>query len=232
MLMRTSPLTDRIGAACGAAYVVLITVGNAIAVSGQSNTPTGTQVLQYADETAASTVRQIGMAMEVLGFVAFAFFLAWLVPALRSAAGRAPWLADVVLIGGLGTLAVKIGSIAPEVAVDAGRKTMDPDLAKALYDIAAGAFVISFLPFAILMLGLGASVLSSGYLGRFAGWSAVVLGVLGLAVVVTADSVDANPMPFMLGLLWILVVSVRLAWKGARRAESTTSSDEPIAALA
>jgi hypothetical protein len=170
------------------------------------------------------------MAMEVLGFVAFAFFLAWLVPALRIAAGRAPWLADVVLIGGLGTLAVKIGSIAPEVAVDAGRKTMDPDLAKALYDMAAGAFVISFLPFAILMLGLGTSVLASGFLGRLAGWSAVVLGVLGLAVVATAHSLDANPMPFLIGLIWILVASVRLAWKGPRSESAATPTDESVAA--
>jgi hypothetical protein len=228
--MNKLTVADRIGAACGAAYVLLILVGNGIAVSGESNTPTGKQVLQYAQDLVDSPAKQAGMAMEVLGFVALAFFLAWIVPALRRAGGVAPWLANVVMIGGLATLAVKVGTIAPEAAVMAGRHTLDPDTAKALYDIAGAGFVISFLPFAIFMIGIGATVLTNGYLGRFAGWSAIVLGVLGLVVVATARSLDANPMPFMLGLLWILVVSIRVAWKGPRT--STAAVDEqPVAAL-
>lgn len=211
---------DRIGAASGAAYVALILVGNGIATGNgqQSNDPTGQQVLQYADQAAHSSVAAVGQAMEVLGFVALAFFIAWLVPTLRRAGGPAPWLSNVVLLGGVGTLAVKIATIAPEAAIDAGRQTLDPGIAKALYDISGAGFVVSFIPFAILMLGLGGAVLTTGILGRFAGWSAIVLGVAGLAVVVTAQSLDANPMPFMLGLLWLLVVSVRLAWRGPRRA--------------
>jgi drug/metabolite transporter (DMT)-like permease len=81
------------------------------------------------------------------------------------------------------------------------------------------------------MLGLGAAVLASGLLGRFAGWSAIVLGVAGLAVVVTASSLDANPMPFLLGLLWVLVASVRLAWRGPRRVR-VVAADELAPALA
>jgi len=225
--------SDRIGAACGAAYVVLILVGNGIASGNgqQSNDPTGQQVLQYADQAAHSTVTTVGQAMEILGFVALAFFIAWLVPTLRRAGGPAPWLADVVLVGGVGTLAVKVATIAPEAALDATRRSLDPAIAKALYDISGAGFIISFLPFAILMLGLGAAVLASGLLGRFAGWSAMVLGVAGLAVVVTASSLDANPMPFLLGLLWVLVASVRLAWRGPRRAP-VASVDELAPALA
>jgi hypothetical protein len=228
-----SPLSlpDRIGAACGAAYVLLILVGNSIAASGQSNHPTGRQVLQYADEGFSSVARQIGSGMEILGFVAFAFFLGWLVPALRRTDGSAPWLADVALVGGLATLAVKVATIAPEEAVAVGRHTLDPATAKALYDIAGAGFVLSFLPFAIFMLAVGTSVLSNGFLGRFAGWSAIVLGVAGLAVVATARSLDANPMPFLVGLVWILVASIRLAWKGPRHAPaSSTAYQVPVPA--
>lgn len=225
--------SDRIGASCGAAYVALILVGNGIATGNgeQSNDPTGQQVLQYADQAAHSGVVLVGRAMEILGFVAMAFFIAWLVPRLRRAGGPAPWLADVVLVGGVGTLAVKIATIAPEAAVDATRQSIDPALAKALYDIAGAGFIMSFLPFAILMLGLGGAVLTSGFLGRFAGWSAIVLGVAGLLVVVTASSLDTNPMPFVLGLLWLLVASVRLAWRGPRQAR-VGSADELAPALA
>jgi hypothetical protein len=225
--------SDRIGAACGAAYVALILVGNGMATDNaqQATDPTGQQVIQYADQAAHSTVMMVGQAMEILGFVALAFFIAWLVTTLRRAGGPAPWLADVVLVGGVGTLAVKVATIAPEAALDATRKSIDPAMAKALYDISAAGFIISFLPFAILMLGLGGAVLASGLLGRFAGWSAIVLGIAGLAVVVTASSLDTNPMPFMLGLLWVLVASVRLAWRGPRRAR-VGSADELAPALA
>jgi len=210
---------DRIGAACGAAYVALILVGNSLATGNgqQSNDPTGQQVLQYAGQAAHSTVARVGQGMELLGFVALAFFLGWLVPALRRAGGSAPWLSTVVLVGGIGTLAVKVATIAPESAIGAGSQQLDPAIAKGLYDVSGAGFVISFLPFAILMLGLGASVLTSGFLGRFAGWSAMLLGVAALVVVATAQSLDANPMPFLLGLLWILVASIRLAWRGPRQ---------------
>jgi hypothetical protein len=228
--MNKLTVADRIGAACGTAYVLLILIGNSIAVSGESNTPTGTQVLRYAQDMVDSPVRQLGTALEVLGFVALAFFLAWIVPALRRAGGVAPWLANVVMIGGVATLAVKVGTIAPEAAIMAGRHTLDPDTAKAVYDIAGAGFVISFLPFAIFMIGIGASVLTTGYLGRFAGWSAIVLGVLALVVVSTARSLDANPMPFLIGLLWILVVSVRIAWKGPRTTVAFTD-EQSVAAL-
>jgi hypothetical protein len=227
--MNKLTVADRIGAACGAAYVLLILVGNSIAVSGESNTPTGAQVLQYANDMVDSPARQVGMGLEVLGFVALAFFIAWIVPTLRRADRVAPWLANVVMVGGIGTLAVKIGTVAPEAAIMAGRHTLDPDTAKAVYDIAGAGFVVSFLPFAILMIGLGVSALTTGYLGRFAGWSAIVLGALALVVVSTARSLDANPMPFLLGLLWILVASIRIAWKGPRAAAAV--GDEPVAAL-
>jgi hypothetical protein len=214
------PITrwDRAGALSGAAYVLLILVGNAIATGNgsQSNDPTGQQVLTYLEKGAHSTAAQVGGPMETLGFVALAFFIAWLVPFLRRAGGPAPWLANVALVGGIGTLAVKIGSVAPELALQAERDHLTPATARVVYAIAGAGFVISFLTFAILMLGIGASVLSSGALGRVAGWTAVLLGAAGFVVVATTGSIDANPLPFLLGLLWILVVSVRLGWRGPR----------------
>ena len=96
--------------------------------------------------------------MEIIGFVAFAFFLGWLGPFLRPRGCR---LGNVAVIGGVATLAVKIGSVGPELALEAERSHVSGSLALLVYAMAGAGFVLSFLTFAIFMLGAGASILSS-----------------------------------------------------------------------
>jgi hypothetical protein len=232
-MSKTVPLADRIGAACGAAYVVLALVGNGIATQGaeQSNDPTGAQALQYIDHSLHSTAARVGTAMEIVAFVAFAFFIGWLGPFLRRAGGPASWLGNVAVVGGVATLAVKIGSVAPELALEDERNHVSASLARVVYAMAGAGFVLSFLTFAIFMLGAGASILSSGALGRVTGWVAVLLGVAGVTVVCATTSQDANPVPFLLSLLWILIVSVRLAWRGPR-VRPGVETGSPFAATA
>src|SRR3954462_3957420 len=75
--------TERLAAASGAIYVVAVMVGNAIATAGQSNVESGQQVL--ADLQHRSTAESVGMAMEILSFVALMVFLGFLYRALRRA---------------------------------------------------------------------------------------------------------------------------------------------------
>lgn len=208
---------DRVGALSGAAYVLLILVGNQLAEgSGSSTHQTGAQVLAHVGRQADSASAQIGMTMEILGFVGFAFFVPWLYTALRRAGSG--WPAAVALVGGTTTLAVKIGSGAAAITLMTDRERVDPQMAMVLNDLNGAAFVITFITFGIFMLGAGLALLESRLAGRFAAWSAVVLGVAGILVTLVskADPVNSNPMPFLLGLLWILVVSVRLAVRAPR----------------
>ena len=205
---------DRLGALCGPAYVVLILAGNTIAEGG--NEPghvTGAQVLASLEEQAGSTAVHIGVAMELLGFVAFAFFVGWLANVLSREANRAPWLGTVVLVGGISTLAVKIGSVVPDRALDTNRDAVGDSTARLLNDMGAAGFVLSFLTFGIFMLAVGLAALDSGLAGRVAGWSAVVIGALGIiaVLVMRADPWSTSALPFMVGLLWILVVGIKLA---------------------
>ena len=75
----------------GAAYVLLILVGNQLAEgSGSSTHQTGAQVLAHLEKQAQSTSAQIGLTMEIVGFVGFAFFVPWLYAALRRAGAGWP----------------------------------------------------------------------------------------------------------------------------------------------
>jgi hypothetical protein len=68
---------DRIGAACGAAFIALILVGNAMNTAGtdQSGHASGQQVLKDTAHIHSSGTAITGFVLEVLGFVAFMAFL-------------------------------------------------------------------------------------------------------------------------------------------------------------
>lgn len=220
---------DRFGAATGAAYVLLILVGNQIA-SGNSTDPHPSGAKDLADFSATrTTTDSIGFAMEILGFLLFVFFLAWFVHAVRSRGGAAPWLAGAAGLAGGVTLSVKIASFMPMAAGILDHRELTPTMARVLADMNSAAFVVTFLTFGTFVAAAGAALLTSGLLGRVAGWFGVVIGVLAVALTVLAhaDPTNTNPMPFVAGLLWVLVVSIRLAWKGPR-GESVERAAAPV----
>lgn len=230
-MSKTVPLADRIGAGCGAAYVLFILVGNQLA-SGASTDPHPSGAKDLADFSTTPTAAQaIGFTMEILGFLMFVPFLAWLVHALRQRGGPAPWLAGAAGGFGLLLLAVKMSSAMPIMAGQVDHASISPTLARVLADMNGSAFVFTFLPFGMFVAITGAAFLTTGFLGRVAGWTGVVIG--GLTVLVTlvtqADPIDTNVMPFLLGLLWLLVIGIRLAWRGPR--VPTTSAVETSAAV-
>lgn len=218
---RRPALTDRLGAACGAVYVIGILVGNQITSGGgEVAHPTGAKDLQDFHDAAHSTTDLVGRSLEVTGFLAFAFFLAWLVHSLRERGGAAAWLAGAAGIAGTTTLAVKLASFMPMSAGILNRDAIDPTTARVLTDMNGAAFAVTLVTFAGFMLAVGLAVLTSGFLGRVAGWTAVLSGAAGvvLTLAVRIDPTSINPIPFLLGLLWILVTGIRLAWTGPRAA--------------
>ena len=227
------PVADRIGAACGAAYILLVLVGNQMS-SGSSSDPHPSGAKDLTDFAASPTLTQnVGFVMELLGFLAFVPFLAWLVHALRQRGGPAPWLASAAGGFGLLLLAVKMSSAMPIMAGRLDHAELSPQLARVLSDMNGAAFVFTFLPFGMFVAMTGAAFLATGFLGRVAGWSGVVIGALTvLATIAThADPVDTNVMPFLLGLLWVLVIGIRLAW-GGPRVPATAAVASPATVMA
>jgi hypothetical protein len=216
----TTPVNrwGRFGALCGPAYILLILVGNQLDTgSGQDPHPSGAKDL--ADfGSVPSAAQVVGFTMELLGFLAFMFFLGWLVHALRSRASQAPWLADTVGVAGVIMLAVKMASAMPLLAGHVDHTELSPSAARVLMDMNGAAFVVTFLPFGVFVAATGAALLTTGLLGKVAGWTGVVIGALTVAVtlVTRVDPINTNVMPFLAALLWVLVIGIRLAWKGPR----------------
>jgi hypothetical protein len=224
-------IRDRIGAATGAAFVALIMVGNQMASSGpaESAHPTGEQVLRDVAHQASSATVTAGFVLEALGFAAFIGFLGYLADVLhRRLPGRGPGgiAAGTAIVSGAVMLAVKLGSVAPlgALAIDHGH--VSPQVAQVLNDMSGVAFIISWVPFAIFTGAAAAGLHRAGLVGRPTAYSGLALGAAGLALGIAGvhDPLGANPLAFLLGLAWLLAVSVRLAVRpGADASAGATS---------
>ena len=214
----STTIRDRIGAATGAAFVALIMVGNQMASGGSADSahPTGEQVLRDVAHQASSATFTAGFVLEGLGFAAFIGFLGYLADVLRRRVpGRGPGgiAAGAAIVAGAVMLAVKLGSAAPIVTLAIDHDHISPQLAQVLNDLGGVAFVISWLPFAIFVAAAATGLHRAALVGRPTAYSGLALGVAGLALSIAGvyDPLGANPLAFLLGLAWLLAVSVRLA---------------------
>jgi hypothetical protein len=225
----STTIRDRIGAMTGVVFVALIMVGNQMASGGSADSahPTGEQVLRDVAHQASSTTFTAGFVMEGLGFAAFIVFLGYLADVLRRAPGGGPGgiAAGTAIVSGAVMLAVKLGSAAPlgALAIDHGH--ISPQLAQVLNDLSGVAFVISWLPFAIFVAAAATGLHRAALVGRPTAYSGLVLGVAGLALSIAGvhDPLGANPLAFLLGLAWLLAVSVRLAVRPGPGASTGTT---------
>jgi hypothetical protein len=102
------------------------------------------------------------------------------------------------------------------------RDQISPQIARALLDMDTAAFVTTWLPFGIFVAFASAAGLQTGVLGRVLGWGGVVVGTV--TVLVTAVTgvhvLSAIFVPFLLCLVWELLVSLRLGLARTRTVET------------
>jgi hypothetical protein len=140
------------------------------------------------------------------------------------------WLATAALAGGVIAIAVKLASAAPMFASYVLRDGISPEMARVLTDMNSAAFVVDWLPTGMFAAG---AALAARALGRILGWGGVVAG--SGAVIVTAVTgvhvLAANALLFLLCLLWILLVSVRLAVQRPSRVAAESAPDLAAASV-
>ena len=230
---------DRVAAATGALFVVLVTVGNQIDVAGadQSAHPTGASVLHEAAAQAHSTSALIGFMLEFLGFMAFVVFLGYLLDLRRrtSTPGSGAVASATAVCAGLTMLTIKLGSAVPMGAVLLDHAGMSPELARVLSDMGGVAFVLGWLPYAVFVGAAALGLHRARLVGRPTAIIGAVVGAAGLvlALIGLENPINGNPMAWMAGLLWTLVVSVRLAVRpGTARQEAPEPSPGRVTATA
>lgn len=207
----------RLGFASGAAWVVLILVGNGITESGAPLDDTPAAALAYLQLQQTGSHR-FGIGLELLGFCFMVVFLARFHAALRRAEGPDGWLSGLALAGGLTTVAVKLSSAAG-IVVGLSVDGLSGEQAQLLLRLGNGAFLVAAMTSGLLVLGAAGSALESGLLPRWLGLLGLPIGSLAVLGSLAPSSLDGGPgvAGFLLGLLWLAAVSVVLT---ARRGPS------------
>lgn len=184
-------------AAAGAAFAVLVLVGNGIYTGGGGQT--------------------LGFTVEMLGYVALAGFIAWAVATLR---GAVEWAAMLALFGGATMIAIKLGGWAAVHA--ANQAATAPEVAAGLVALDESAWVLAWLPYGLFIAGLSVAALRARRLPRPVAWLGVVLGLSCMAAVPISTS-EPFPLPWMISLVWLIVASIILVLRGGPRGDKTWS---------
>lgn len=209
---RAVPRVRRLAPLSGPAFVVLVLAGNGltetVAVSGGD--PAGDALATFAAKAGDPAVAA-GTAMELVGFVFLATFAAWLVDTLhrRSSLGTAGVLA---LVGAVMLLATKLASAAAYLTGIVHHETISPETALVLSELNGAGFVLGWLPWALFVGAAAVALYGARLLGRVGRAAGLVIGGIGLVAAVAGIiwPGNANPLPFLAGLLWTLVVGARV----------------------
>jgi hypothetical protein len=212
-----------IGLAMGVLFIVLIVVS--VILTGEGKDPTENSAVEIADFYSENDDEQIlGAVLAGIAMIPFLFFAGALRKVLYDAQGGRGYLPTVAWGGALVIASGVLANASLQFALADYAGDIDPTAAQGL-----NAFLYDFfLPFpigmSILLLGAGLSAVKSGALPRWLAWVAIVLGVLALAGPVGFFA-------FLVGMLWILVVSILLA-RRARNAPGGAPPPTPTATAA
>lgn len=215
----TSPTAgDRTTAVSGISFLVLLLLGNSMAMSGVEGAADPTEAQLRADllQQSDGAVNQLGWALELLALVALALLVGRIAWRLRASDG---WGA-VVAVAGTVMLGVKLASAAPMLVATDAAQSLDAELAASLVDMNDAAFVVSWLPFAVLVGAAAIGARQTGLIGSALLRTGVLLSALGLvAALHGVREVDsAVPVPFLLSLLWTTAFAVHLGRSRPARA--------------
>jgi hypothetical protein len=186
-------ILPRLGAACGAAFAVVLFVA-----SGDGS----------GDFSAARATA--GLAALTL----FVPFLAYLCSLLRDAEGPNGWLASTALSAGLAGIVLKIVSVTPALALHRAHVADGTALHK-LFDAFDGSVtVIALFPLAVFCAATAILAFRTGVLPR---WLAGAAALTAVALAVNGGFLNASFLPaLLLFIAWTLAASlclVRRAWR-------------------
>jgi hypothetical protein len=203
----------RVGGVIGVLSVIVTFVGSS-AHGGLPDTATEASVRSYiASANAVQT--GIGNFLELLGYLLFLVFAAFLYSTLREAdAERRSWPALAALTGAIAYVAFAgIGIASQQAMVEWGKAGADAKTTLGLYIFDSDSFVLSFEFGALFLAGIGVALLGARGPLRLLAFSALAVAIVLFAAGLNGAASPGNGLTiigFLLFALWTLVAAVYL----------------------
>jgi hypothetical protein len=197
----------RVGTACGALYVIIGVI--ATGGGGDPNAPNlGAEGATIARYYAAHTYSQ-HLHLEAFAILLQVFFIAALWGVLRRAEPAPAWLSAAAFGAGIAAVAVKLSSAPAMFALVYHAQPLEPNLARALFEMNTFAFFVTWYLQAALLLAVTALSFAYRALPLWLGVPGGLVAV-GLLVAVVFAATNLVVVPELLWLLWVVVTSVYL----------------------
>jgi ABC-type multidrug transport system permease subunit len=149
--------------------------------------------------------------LALVAIVLFMPFLAYLCGLIRTAEGEQGWLASAAYAAGLAGITLKLGSIAPEIAIRRAHIADGTSLHAGLQGIADAATDVCLYPLGFMLAAIAVAAIRTHVLPRWLGYGA---GLTAVALVVNGSYnlyVSSGFIPaFLLYLLWTLCAGIVL----------------------
>lgn len=192
---------NRVGPAAGLLFFPLIMVG--FSIHGYPDiAPTDIRLAKWLAGIDLNTFK-LGVYVEALGTVSFLPFAAWLFGRLKQD-GRDSWPAVAMLAAGAGWAIVTLPINESWAGlVERAGKGLDIGTAQTIVSINQAWFEMTGILFGLTLIAAGAAIIRGGAMSRWAGWTAVVIGV---GVVASVPLGAASTPAQILAFLWFLVI--------------------------
>jgi len=204
--------TTRIGAGAGLAGIVLIAAGFAIVMPAEATiTSSESQVVAFYSEAGLAKTLTGGL-VEVVGLLLFLPFAAMMTSRVRGPGAPGELLAPTARMAATVYVAL---ALAPGMSAGAAalwlahHGTTDAAVLTALNDLRSMTYFIALVPFAIFLVAVGTAARATRSLPSWASGTAILIGI-ALAASVPFASAEVPDMIGLVGLLWVLAVSVAL----------------------
>lgn len=222
-----STLLNRIAAAGGIGYVVLLSVGDDVIAKGEGPNPDAprAEVAGFVADHYDKAQFLIGRGIGLIGVAMLIPFFMALRQRLRDANPGSGLLPDLALAGGAFAAVTQALAFAPHLAGRAMLESggLSPEAATLLYTLASGFFVLSWTGLALALVSVAGAAIPTRSLPRVVTWTAPALAAGLLAGLVTLPGV-VGFMAFFLCFFWLIATSVALLWQ--RRLPSASPTPE------
>lgn len=158
-----------------------------------------------------------------LAAVSLVFFGAYLRKVFSAAEPPGHGLLSPLVLAGTVIMAVGAGiDMTISFALAEAAEDIDPVAVQSLQALWDNDFMPIAIGIVVLLLSSGLSIVRYGVLPKWLGWAAVALGIIGLTPLGFAA--------FMLGAVWVIIVSILLAVR-ANRAAAPPAAPPPAAGV-